>query len=210
MKTMIILFFLLFAGAGVNKASAQANEIAQLILNIEKLRQFKQILEDLKKGYDILFKGYTTIKNLSEGNFKLHKAFLDALLEVNPKVKNYYKVAGIVDYQIKLLREQQAAYNRFRQQGNLTEDELRYLAEVYGNLIKLSLRNLDELANVVTADKLRMSDDERLKAIDGIYADMEEKLVFLRHFNGQASVLSSQRAKDRHDAATIQKLQGLP
>lgn len=210
MKKIIILLLLLFAGAGVNKANAQANEIAQLLLNIEKLRQFKQILEDLKKGYDILFKGYTTIKNLSEGNFKLHKAFLDALLEVNPKVKDYYKVAGIVDYQIKLLREQQAAYNRFRQQGNLTEDELRYLAEVYGNLIKLSLRNLDELASVVTANKLRMSDDERLKAIDAVYADMEEKLVFLRHFNGQASVLAAQRAKDRHEAETIKKLEGLP
>ncbi|MGG7666923.1 TerB family tellurite resistance protein [Dyadobacter sp. BHUBP1] len=210
MKKIIILMLMLIAGAGANKANAQANEIAQLILNIEKLRQFKQILEDLKKGYDILFKGYTTIKNLSEGNFKLHKAFLDALWEVNPKVKNYYKVAGIVDYQLKLLREQQAAYNRFRQQGNLTEEELRYLSEVYENLIKLSLRNLDELASVVTADKLRMSDDERLKAIDGIYADMEEKLVFLRHFNGQASVLAAQRAKDKHDAATIEKLQGLP
>lgn len=193
-----------------HKASAQANEIAQLVLNIEKLAQFKQILSDLKKGYDILFKGYTTIKNLSEGNFKLHKAFLDALLEVNPKVKNYYKVARIVDYQIKLLREQQAAYRRFRQQGNFTPEELEYLGRVYGNLLKLSLRNLDELANVVTAEKLRMSDDERLKAIDAIYRDMEEKLTFLRHFNGQASVLSAQRAKDLHDAETIKKLIELP
>lgn len=193
-----------------HKASAQANEIAQLVLNIEKLAQFKQILSDLKKGYDILFKGYTTIKNLSEGNFKLHKAFLDALLEVNPKVKNYYKVARIVDYQIKLLREQQSAYSRFRQQGNFTPEELEYLGRVYGNLLKLSLRNLDELANVVTAEKLRMSDDERLKAIDAIYRDMEEKLTFLRHFNGQASVLSAQRAKDLHDAETIKKLIELP
>lgn len=193
-----------------HKASAQANEIAQLVLNIEKLAQFKQILSDLKKGYDILFKGYTTIKNLSEGNFKLHKAFLDALLEVNPKVKNYYKVAGIVDYQIKLLREYESAYRRLRQEGNFTPQELEYLAGVYGNLLKLSLRNLDELANVVTAEKLRMSDDERLKAIDAIYLDMQEKLTFLRHFNGQASVLSAQRAKDRHDAGTVKKLMELP
>jgi hypothetical protein len=37
---------------------AQATELAQLALNIEKLAQFKQILADLKKGYEILSGGY--------------------------------------------------------------------------------------------------------------------------------------------------------
>lgn len=210
MKKILVLMILMFLGSGKTMtANAQANEIAQLLLNVEKLAQFKQILSDLKKGYDILYKGYTTIKDISEGNFKLHKGFLDALMQVSPQVKNYYKVAGIIEKQLALIREYKAAYNRLRDEGNFSAEELEYLAGVYSNLISLSLRNLDELATVITADKLRMSDDERLKAIDVIFDDMEEKLVFLRHFNGNASVLSAQRAKEKHDALTMQTIHGL-
>jgi DNA repair ATPase RecN len=210
MKKILILA-LLTLGSVVKppEAKAQANEIAQLLLNVEKLRQFKQILSDLKKGYDILYKGYNTIKDISEGNFKLHKSFLDALLQVSPAVKNYYKVAGIIEKQIQLITEYRKAYDRFKSDGNFTAQELEYLGKVYANLVNLSLRNLDELATVITADKLRMSDDERLKAIDGIYDEMEDKLVFLRSFNANASVLSAQRAKDKHDAGTVQQLEGI-
>ena len=67
-----------------NKALAQKDEIAQLLLNVEKLAQFKQILSDMKKGYVILSGGYNTVKDLSQGNFSLHKTFLDALMEDKP------------------------------------------------------------------------------------------------------------------------------
>jgi hypothetical protein len=205
-KMFIILVLALASTFKPTQVSAQKQEIAQLVLNVEKLRQFKQILEDLKKGYEILYKGYNTIKDISEGNFKLHKSFLDALLTVSPTVKNYYKVGGIVSMQVSLIKEYKSAYERFKEEGNLTADEIRYIGGVYANLVSLSLRNLDELVNVVTADKLRMSDDERLKAIDGIFDQMEDKLSFLRHFNGNTSLLSAQRAKDRHDAKAMQKI----
>ena len=156
------------------RASAQADEIAQLILNIEKLAQFKQILSDMKKGYEILSGGYNTIKNISEGNFSLHKAFLDGLMEVSPAVRNYRRVADITNYQIILVKEYRKAYDRFRQDNNFNADELAYLGRVYDNLFKESLRNLDELLTVITAGKARMSDDERLQAIDRIIADLQD------------------------------------
>jgi hypothetical protein len=191
------------------RASAQADEIAQLILNIEKLAQFKQILSDMKKGYEILSGGYNTIKNISEGNFSLHKAFLDGLMEVSPAVRNYRRVADITNYQIILVKEYRKAYERFRQDNNFNADELAYLGRVYDNLFKESLRNLDELLTVITAGKARMSDNERLQAIDRIYADMQDKLMFLRHFNNNTTILAVQRAKERNDAQTIRKIYGL-
>jgi hypothetical protein len=36
---------------------------------------------------------------------------------------------------------------------------------VYSQLVNQSLQNLDDLTNVLTAGKLRMSDDERMRAI---------------------------------------------
>lgn len=210
MKKLIIIISLSFLGIlPAFRASAQADEIAQLVLNIEKLAQFKQILSDMKKGYEILSGGYNTIKNISEGNFSLHKAFLDGLMEVSPTVRNYRRVADITNYQIILVKEYRKAYERFRQDNNFNADELAYLGRVYDNLFKESLRNLDELLTVITAGKARMSDDECLQAIDRIYADMQDKLTFLRHFNNNTTILAVQRAKERNDAQTIRKIYGL-
>jgi hypothetical protein len=210
MKKIVMILSLVFCGLlPAYKVSAQADEIQQLLLNVEKLAQFKQILSDMKKGYQILEGGYNTIKNISEGNFNLHKAFLDGLMEVSPTVRNYRRVADIINYQIVLVKEYRHAYDRFKRDNNFNADELAYLGSVYDNLFKESLRNLDELLTIITAGKTRMSDDERLQAIDRIYADMQDKLMFLRHFNNNTTILAVQRAKERNDAQTIRKIYGI-
>lgn len=210
MNKLIVILCLLFVSMSLSfSASAQEDEIEQLLLNVEKLTQFKQILRDMKKGYEILSDGYNTIKNIAEGNFNLHKAFLDGLLEVSPTVRNYRRVTDIVNDQVVLIKEYRNAYDRFRQDNNFNPDEIGYIAKVYDNLLKESLRNLDELLTVITAGKARMSDDERLQAIDKIYSDMQDKLMFLRHFNNSTTILAVQRAKERNDAQTIGKIYGL-
>nr|WP_243860525.1 TerB family tellurite resistance protein [Flavobacterium sp. JXAS1] len=177
----------------------QSAEIQQLILNIEKLSQFKKILSDMKKGYELLSGGYKTVKDMTEGNFSLHKTFLNALMQVSPAVKNYKRVAEIVEYQISIVKESRNGMNLFIKSGNFSGQEINYFEKVYGNLLNQSLRNLDELTMVITADKLRMSDDERLKAVDDIYEQMQDKLLFLRNFNTTSNVLALQRSKEKND-----------
>jgi hypothetical protein len=48
---------------------------------------------------------------------------------------------------------------------------------------------------VITAGKLRMSDDERLQAIDRIYITIVGQFSFLQDFNNSTGVLSVQREK---------------
>lgn len=83
------------------------------------------------------------------------------------------------------------------------------MSEVYGNLFNRSLQNLDELTLVLTGSKLRMSDDERLSAIDRIYREMQDKLSFLRTFNGRTKLLEQQRTKAQQNAAEMKKLYDL-
>jgi len=205
MLALLIALFLSFA----MRTFAQSHEAIQLGLNIEKLAQLKSILSNLKKGYDIVFTGYSAVKDITEGNFSLHKVFLDGLMEVSPAVKKYRKVAGIINYQVMLMKEYKSAFKRYQQSNRFSADELNYMSKVYENLFKASLKNLDELATVITAGKLRMSDDERLESIDRIYADMEDKLAFLRHFNGNNSVLALQRAKEITDIDAVKGLYGI-
>jgi hypothetical protein len=184
---------------GIGSASAQSTEIQQLLLNVEKLAQFKAILSDMKKGYTILSTGYNSVKNIAQGNFSLHETFLDGLMLVSPEVRKYYKIADIISDQSAIVSEYKTAYRRFSGSGNFGTSELDYLGKVYGQLFSQSLENLDQLIMVITAGKLRMSDDERLQAIDRIHADTQDKLVFLRSFNRETGILNVQRQKERAD-----------
>jgi hypothetical protein len=187
-------------------ASAQSQEAQQLLLNVEKLAQLKQILKDMYKGYEILNNGYTAIKDISQGNFNIHKVFLDGLLAVSPAVKKYKRIADIIDYQLRIMKEYKSAYNQFKEGGNFTVEETDYMAKVYGNLSNLSLQNLDDLLTVITAGKLRMSDDERISAIDHIFSEVEDEWLFLKHFNNSAKLLSIARVREQQDIDLSRKL----
>jgi len=202
-KTLIIMLLLVSIPIAMR---AQSQEAAQLILNVEKLKQLEEILDNMYKGYKILTKGYNTIKDIAEGNFNIHQVFLDGLYAVSPAVRNYKRIPYIIRYQQFLLKEYKRAYNKFRNDPNLTVREIRYLENVYEYLFKQSLRNLDELIMVTTASRLRMSDEERLHSIDRIYEDMENKVTFLKVFNSSTQALVVQRAKDAHEVTTLQKL----
>lgn len=205
MMKKILLFVLLSS----NICFGQSQEAKQLLLNVEKLAQLKLMLSHMKTGYKILEKGYTSIKNISQGNFNLHRDFLDGLLQVSPAVKKYSKVADIIRVQLKLVKEAKDALAEFRGSMQFTVAEIEYLGNVYANLLKESLKMLDELAMVVTAGKLRMSDDQRLQAIDRIHDEVLEQYTFLNEFNNGTAILSLQREKEQMDIDLMRKIHGL-
>jgi hypothetical protein len=208
-KEIIIGMTMIMLVAVPKATFSQATEIQQLILNWEKLAQLEKILDNMYTGYKILDKGYTTIKNIAEGNYSIHQIFIDGLMLVNPTVRNYKRIPFIIDYQKLLLKEYSNAYNRFKNDPHFTPQELEYLANVYSYLFTASLRNIDDLVMIITATKLRMSDDERMQAIDRIFYDMESKLIFLRGFNNSTQLLAIQRARSANDVRTIQHLYGI-
>ena len=206
-KCIVIVWVILFSFSG--QVVAQSTEIQQLLLNVEKLAQLKKILSNMKKGYEIVSNGYNTIKDISKGNFNLHEAFLDGLMQVSPTVRKYKKIGEIIIFQSQLVKEYKSAFRRFEAYNLFNANEMKYMGNVYTNLFNKSLQNLDELTIVITAGKLRMSDDERLNAIDRIYIDMGDKLVFLRTFNKENNVLAIQRGREMVDTRVSKKLNGL-
>ncbi len=206
-KCIMIMWIILFSFSG--QVVAQSTEIQQLLLNIEKLAQLKKILSNMKKGYEIVSTGYNTIKDISKGNFNIHQTFLDGLMQVSPTVKKYKRIAEIITYQTQLVKEYKSAFRRFDASNLFNTNEIRYMDNVYTNLFSKSLQNLEELTMVITAGKLRMSDDERINAIDRIYNEIADKLVFLRTFNKENNVLAIQRGREMVDTKISKKLNGL-
>lgn len=204
----IILTIALCCTLQLQLVSAQSAEVTQLLLNVEKLSQLKQILADMKNGYRIVSRGYSKIRDITQGNFQLHELFLAGLLEVNPNLRKYARVPAIIACQRDILEEYKAAYNRFRRGGRFTAGELDYLSTAYGNLLDRSLRSLDELTMVLTASELRMNDSERLSLIDRIYADIIKMRSVLRVFNKKVAGLEQTRQRAEQENNLLQGIYG--
>jgi DNA repair ATPase RecN len=195
MKKWIAILVIVLSGW--TRGEAQSEELQQLMLNIEKLSQFKQMLSDLKKAYTILYNGYHRIEGIAKGNFQLHQGYLDGLLQISPAVQRYERIARIIELQSKLLKTATSSYTQLQAQGGLRPADIAYIAEVYARLGKDSLHQLELLVQVLTAGTYRMSDAERLRSIDGVYDALSSQWVFLQSFGTNALVLAQQRRQAR-------------
>lgn len=213
MKTNLKLFLsFCLAISGLMRPSsckAQAQEMQQLLLDIEKLTQMKSILSDMKTGYQIYQQGYGSISSLSKGNFDLHNVYLTGLLAVSPAVRNYARVADILSMQARLISQYKIQTSLFRQSGSFSVAELSYMSDVYTRLVSQTLEDIGELTNIITAGRLRMSDAERIKSIDRIYANSADRLDFLHAFGNQGIALSLQRSKELANTQTLKQLYGI-
>lgn len=153
----------------------------------------------MKAGYEILVQGYNAVRDISQGNFDLHKVFLDGLLEVSPTVRKYYKVGEIAKRQMVLIEEYKNAFKQFKASELFDPDEINYLERIYQQLLHESWQSLDQLTMVMTSGELRMNDEERLNQIDQIHVEMHDRLDFLRSFNAKNALLLLQKTKDIND-----------
>jgi hypothetical protein len=209
MRRLWIGWFVALCGCWGTEASAQSYEVQQLVLDLQKLSQEKQLLSDLYEGYQVLSKGYGAIRDVSKGSFNLHKTFLDGLLVVSPAVRNYKRVAEIITMQEKILSSYKTAWARVRQDPHFTPDEVLLTGDIYSTLLDQTLKTLGTLTTILTDGALRAGDAQRLQRIDELYRDMQKNCTFLQSFNNQAALLSLERAADENDYKQVKRWYGL-
>jgi hypothetical protein len=213
MKKLTLTILLTAGLCGVmpqpSKAQSVEDCIQQLILDYEKLASLKNILSQMYQGYEVLSKGYNAVRSVAQGNFSLHEAFLDGLYLVSPIVRKYPRVTDIISDQATLVNEYRQASGSFTRSGHFKPDELAYMMTVYDNLISAALQNIGSLAMIVRDSQLRMSDAERLTAIDRLYMESHNQLSYLRRFNNQASAMAKQRALTEQDRQALQSIYGI-
>jgi len=193
----------------MSKAQTIADALEQLSLDYKKLAGMKSTLKQMYQGYETIVKGYHAVNAVSQGNFNLHKAYLDGLFIVSPAVRQYPRLADIASDQASIMAESKSAYHNFRQDKHFSAAQISYMQDVYSNLVSESLQNLSDLAMIMTDSKMRMSDADRLAAIDRIYSDSQQQLSFLRRFNNQAYQGALWRSADESDKKILKKMYGI-
>lgn len=150
-----------------------------------------------KKGYSIVNKGITTVKNIKKGDFNLHRDFFTHLKNVNPKISRYVKVADIIAYQFRIIKQTKEAANGVKATQQFAPEEIDYCVSVFNNLLTECGKTIDELILIITDGQLEMKDDERLIRIDELYTDMQYKYAFSSSFCEDVGLLTMQRLNEQ-------------
>ena len=192
--------------AGTFQGHAQEDEIQQLLLNVEKLGQLKEMLEDMREKYQIVVQGYSKVKSMTEGNFRLHEAFMDRLVMVSPEVKSYYKVVDIIQLQIQLVKGLAHFKEEVLKIDQLNSREIGDILKIYGSFSSSSFKNLEELLMVLSDSQLQMNDGERIFSIDRIHKSMQSLISGLGRFQTSVRQVSELRKMSKNDSSSLNGL----
>ncbi|MBN8876814.1 MAG: hypothetical protein J0I32_04655 [Sphingobacteriales bacterium] len=191
----------------VEWTNQKKTQIKYLVQQIAALQVY---IGYVKKGYEIADKGLQTISNIKNGDFNLHRDFFGSLKAINPRIKNYAKVADITLLQIRIVQNYQKSYRRIKHSGQFTNSEIEHIYKVFSRLLDDTADNIEQLTKLITANQYDMKDDERLRRIDELYTDMKDKDGMIRQFSHENMVLAVQRMKEQNDADMMRKVYAIP
>jgi len=172
---------------------------------VKQIALLKVYLGYLKKGYEIADKGLTTIHNIKNGDFNLHRDFMGSLKNVNPHIANSAKVADIIAFQVYVIRGIRNVNNFCRNNKHFTPEEIRYVAAVYSNMLFLTDASISELLIIIRSNETKMKDDERLMRIDKLYDDMLGKHAFVQSFDNDVHLMAAEREREQREVESLRK-----
>lgn len=208
--SILIIFCLVAASAAAQIADEWLNQKAtQKKYLLQQIAALQVYIGYAKKGYNIVNGGITAIKNIKNGDFNLHRDFFNRLKNVNPAIRRYAKVADIIAYQVKIIKQTKGTLQQIRETKLFTETELDYCKQVFDNLLNECMKTVEELMLVTTSGKLEMKDDERLKRIDRLYADVQDKYSFTCSFGEDMGILAVQRLGEQMEINRSKLINGI-
>lgn len=171
----------------LNQKSTQKKYLLQQIVAL------KAYLGYAKRGYNIVSRGIIDIRDIKKGDLNIHNTFFKSLRTVNSKIARSQKVADIISYQIRIIKQTKETIAYIRHTKQFTPDEIEYNSKMFDCLLQQCIDNISELLMVITSGQLQMKDNERLACIDKLYNDMQDKYTFCTAMGEDMALLVAQR-----------------
>ena len=201
MKRLLICLFTFF----ILQAPVRAQGDIQAML--KQIALLGVYAKELEHAIDIARDGLTTIGEIKNGEFNLHSLFFKSLQRVSPSVAKYSKIAEIIADHLAIISNFKNLIKRLNSSGRMTSSEMSYIHSVYSNISKECSKSFYDLVSVTTDGSLEMTDDERIKRIDGIYLDMKDKYAFTWDFTSEAGKIRQERENDAQEIRLLKSLE---
>jgi len=212
MKKVIVAFILLLAS---NCGYAQKfkewfrQKKTQKEYLIEQIAYLKLYLELSEKGYKIAKEGLTTIGEIKNKEFKLHKNRFDSLAIVKPSIKEHAVTTSIVGQVRGAIILYWQLPDMLQKSKWLTAQEKIYIQSVFDRLALDGVNLLDELKSITTDGNFSMSDDARMERIHILYLDAQKIYEFGRQLFAETDLLSTQRKKEKENIENSRIMSGI-
>lgn len=187
----------------VNQKSTQKKYLLQQIAALQVYINYA------KKGYNIVSGGINTIRDIKKGDLTLHNTFFSSLKTINPKISRYAKVADIISYQVRIIKLARQTLQSIREAKQFSVEEIEYCKKVLDVLLDDCVQTITELLDIITPDKLQMTDDERLGKIDKLYLDMQDKFTFCNVMSEDISLVALQRLSEQIEINRSKLINGI-
>ena len=222
-KIRLLLFFLCLLSA-VSTTPARAQDpiteaikagvtkvIVALDLQVQRLQNETIWLQNAQKVLENKLSELrlTEIADWTEQQRQLYAGYFQELWQVKAALSRYRQVQETVQLQAALVEEYRRAYRLFRQDPNLSPEELDFMAAVYSGILSESLTYLDQLLLTLSANATQLHDAERLALIQEAVAGLGQCFQNLRAFNEDTLRLCLQRAREKDNLQHIQQLYGI-
>lgn len=208
LKLAFVLMFCAFgslSGYGQNWNEIFRQKKTQQRYLLQQIAALEMYTGYLKKGYELVGGGLQTIRDISNGEFSLHNAFISGLKEVSPVVRNDVRVLEIIEMQVNIGR----ALGNLRSRPDLNVSTQLYIQDMRENLWEESLKDLEELLMVITSGSVEMGEGERIERLNKVYLSMKEKMAFNRHFTTEVSHYSRQKEMEIRSIEKLKESYGI-
>lgn len=181
----------------------------QVKMYLEQIAANKVYLEYLQKGYQVVKKGLGVINTIKDGHFSLDQLFFNGLSSINPKVRQYPRVADIAILCVRTITSAKRSLQLMKKENLFTPEQVKYAEQVFMAMTAGCLSLLDDLNDLLKPGFMQLSDDERISRIDAVHQEMKDRYVFVNNWSDETAVLLFQMKKEQHDVRVMQGVNGL-
>lgn len=160
----------------------------------------------LKRGYNIVKDGTDAISDFTGGEFGLHRNYFSRLKEVDPELLRSGKVESTIRLHSEMERQRVETRRQINRSDYIATDEKRYLGKLIDGLAHDADNELEELLMVIHSDRLELTDDERIKRIDGIYRRSQELYALHQNTLPMAIGLMESRQREASEIELLRKM----
>jgi mannitol-specific phosphotransferase system IIBC component len=149
------------------------------------------------------------ISDWSQKQKDLFSSYYTELWNIKTAIAYYSKISELTQKQVALVNSYNQAWGLIKNDKHFTANELTYMSNVYSGILQASVNDLDQILNIVHANKTQMPDAKRMEIINKTADHMDTNYNDLQKFNSENQMLSLERANSENEVQTLKNYYGI-
>jgi len=149
------------------------------------------------------------ISDWSQKQKDLFSSYYTELWNIKTAIAYYSRIGDLTQKQAALVNSYNQAWALIKNDKHFSANELTYMEKVYSGILQASVNDLDQLLNIIHANKTQMPDASRMEIINHTADHMDSNYSDLQKFNSENELLSISRASNENEVLTLKKYYGL-